>query len=129
MRTSDLQPAYQVRRYGWSAKLPVSIITDFEEFAVCDCTRKPSPTDGAAVSRVRYLTWKDYLAGITLHAAIITNVELMLQLNKDLEAAKLPDRREQLKARIGHTDEKIKRMVYPLYRLTVEKIAIVENFR
>jgi type I restriction-modification system DNA methylase subunit len=59
---NDIQPAYQVRRYGWSAKLPVSIITDFEEFAVYDCTRKPSPTDGAAVSRVRYLTWKDYLA-------------------------------------------------------------------
>jgi len=58
---NDIYPAYQVRRYGWSAKLPVSIITDFEEFAVYDCTRKPSPTDGAAVSRVRYLTWKDYL--------------------------------------------------------------------
>ena len=57
----DIQPAYQIRRYGWSAKLPVSIITDFEEFSVYDCTRKPSPTDSAAVSRVRYLTWKDYL--------------------------------------------------------------------
>src|SRR5262245_7840459 len=33
---SEIQPAYQVRRYGWSAKLPVSIITDFEEFAVYD---------------------------------------------------------------------------------------------
>ncbi len=56
-----IQPAYQVRRYGWSAKLPVSIVTDFEEFAVYDCTRKPSPNDNAAVSRIRYLTWKDYL--------------------------------------------------------------------
>jgi type I restriction-modification system DNA methylase subunit len=58
---NELQPAYQVRRYGWSAKLAVSIITDFEEFAVYDCTRKPSPTDAAAVSRIRYITWKDYL--------------------------------------------------------------------
>ncbi|MEI7983551.1 MAG: type I restriction endonuclease, partial [Bacteroidota bacterium] len=58
---NDIQPAYQIRRYGWSAKLPVSIITDFEEFSVYDCTRKPSPTDNAAVSRVRYLTWKEYL--------------------------------------------------------------------
>ena len=30
----DVQPAYQVRRYGWSAKLPVRIVTDFEEFAL-----------------------------------------------------------------------------------------------
>src|SRR5690606_4382678 len=29
---SDIAPAYQVRRYGWSAKMPISIITDFEEF-------------------------------------------------------------------------------------------------
>ena len=36
----EIQPAYQVRRYGWSAKLPVSIITDFEEFAIYDCTKK-----------------------------------------------------------------------------------------
>ncbi len=26
----DVAPAYQVRRYGWSAKLAVSLITDFD---------------------------------------------------------------------------------------------------
>lgn len=57
----DIQPAYQVRRYGWSAKLPVSIITDFEEFAIYDCTKKPLPTDKASVARIKYLTFKDYL--------------------------------------------------------------------
>src|SRR5665811_1246079 len=34
----DILPAYQIRRYGWSAKHPISIITDFEEFAIYDCT-------------------------------------------------------------------------------------------
>ena len=57
----EIQPAYQVRRYGWSAKLAVSIITDFEELAVYDCTKKPNPTDKASVARVKYLTYKDYL--------------------------------------------------------------------
>jgi len=33
----DPHPAYQLRRYAWSAKLPLSILTDFEEFAVYDC--------------------------------------------------------------------------------------------
>ena len=37
----EVPPAYQIRRYGWSAKLPISIETDFEEFAVYDCTKKP----------------------------------------------------------------------------------------
>ncbi|MGL4369275.1 MAG: Eco57I restriction-modification methylase domain-containing protein, partial [Spirochaetota bacterium] len=56
----EIPPAYQVRRYGWSAKLAVSIIADFEEFAVYDCTKKPSPTDKASVSRIEYFTFRDY---------------------------------------------------------------------
>ncbi len=57
----EILPAYQVRRYGWSAKLPISLITDFEEFAIYDCTKKPNPTDKASHGRIKYLTFKDYL--------------------------------------------------------------------
>ena len=57
----DILPAYQIRRYGWSGKLSVSIITDFEEFAIYDCTQKPFPTDKASVARIRYLTFREYL--------------------------------------------------------------------
>jgi len=57
----EIQPAYQVRRYGWSAKHPISIITDFEEFSVYDCTKKPNPSDKASVARIKYLIFRDYL--------------------------------------------------------------------
>jgi type I restriction-modification system DNA methylase subunit len=57
----DILPAYQVRRYGWSAKLSISIITDFEEFAIYDCTKKPIPTDKASVARIKFITYKEYL--------------------------------------------------------------------
>jgi len=57
----DIQPAYQIRRYGWSAKMSISVITDFEEFAIYDCTKKPNPTDKASVARIKYLTYKEYL--------------------------------------------------------------------
>jgi len=57
----DILPAYQVRRYGWSAKLSISIITDFEEFSIYDCTKKPIPADKASVARIKYITYKDYL--------------------------------------------------------------------
>ncbi len=30
----DPEPAYQLRRYAWSAGLPLSILTDLEEFAI-----------------------------------------------------------------------------------------------
>jgi len=57
----DIAPAYQVRRYGWSAKVPISIVTDFEEFSIYDCTKKPKTTDKASVSRIKYLTYCQYL--------------------------------------------------------------------
>lgn len=57
----DVLPAYQVRRYAWSAKLAISILTDFEELAVYDCTQKPIATDKASTARIKYLTYKDYL--------------------------------------------------------------------
>jgi predicted type IV restriction endonuclease len=57
----EITPAYQVRRYGWSAKLPISIITDFEEFAIYDCTKKPNVTDKASHGRIKYLTYQHYL--------------------------------------------------------------------
>ncbi len=56
----DTHPAYQLRRYAWSAKLPLSILTDFEEFAVYDCRVKPEKTDKASKARVNYLTYRDY---------------------------------------------------------------------
>ncbi len=56
----DPVPAYQVRRYAWSAKLPLSIVTDFEEFAVYDCRTRPKPTDKASKDRTLYLTYADY---------------------------------------------------------------------
>jgi len=58
---ADIHPAYQLRRYAWSAKLPLSILTDFEEFAVYDCRTRPKHTDKASAARIKYLTYKDYI--------------------------------------------------------------------
>ena len=55
-----IQPAFQLRRYAWSAKLPLSILTDFEEFAVYDCRVKPEQNDPASKGRVFYCTFKEY---------------------------------------------------------------------
>lgn len=49
-------PAYQLRRYGWSAGLDVSILTDFEEFAVYDCRIEPNPDDDPRVARLLFIT-------------------------------------------------------------------------
>ncbi|TAF66998.1 MAG: methyltransferase [Cytophagales bacterium] len=56
----EMEPAFQVRRYGWSAKLPLSIITDFEEFSIYDCTKKPKNTDSARIARLKYIHYTEY---------------------------------------------------------------------
>ena len=57
----EIPPAYQVRRYGWSAGMPISLMTDFEEFAIYDTTLMPKIMDKASKGRIRYLTYKDYI--------------------------------------------------------------------
>lgn len=42
---SDIAPAFQLRRYAWSAKLSLSILSDFEELAVYDCRVRPAKID------------------------------------------------------------------------------------
>ncbi|MEO6404777.1 MAG: DNA methyltransferase, partial [Ferruginibacter sp.] len=57
----EITSAYQVRRFGWSAKLPISIITNFEEFSIYDCTKKPLASDKATSARIKYLHYSNYL--------------------------------------------------------------------
>jgi len=56
----DVHPAYQLRRYAWSAKLPLSVLTDFEEFAVYDCRVRPVKMDKASTARVMYMRFEEY---------------------------------------------------------------------
>lgn len=58
---TETDPAYQVRRYAWSAKLPISLLTDFEELSIYDCTQRPEPKDSASKARLKYLTFEQYV--------------------------------------------------------------------
>jgi type I restriction-modification system DNA methylase subunit len=56
----DAESALQLRRYAWNADLHLSILTNFEEFAVYDCTKKPLNSDDAGVARIEYFTFREY---------------------------------------------------------------------
>lgn len=56
----DISPAFQLRRYAWSAKLPLSILSDFEEFAIYDCRTEPVKTDKASTARTFYCRYTEY---------------------------------------------------------------------
>ena len=55
------EAAFQIRRYGWSAKLPINILTDFEHSAVYDCRTKPSINDKASMGRILLIHYKEYV--------------------------------------------------------------------
>jgi type I restriction-modification system DNA methylase subunit len=54
------EPAYQLRYYAWNAKLPISILIDFEEFRVYDCRYPPKKTDNADIALLFSLEYTDY---------------------------------------------------------------------
>ncbi|MBU4372647.1 MAG: restriction endonuclease subunit M, partial [Proteobacteria bacterium] len=68
----EAAPAYQLRRYAWSAGLPLSILTNFEEFAVYDCRIKPDQNDRPATARILFFNFRDYAARWEEIAAVFT---------------------------------------------------------
>ena len=52
--------AFQLRRYGWSAGLEYSILTNFKTLVVYDCTVKPSREDDVSVARVAMFSFDEY---------------------------------------------------------------------
>ena len=56
----NAEAAFQLRRYAWSAQIPVGILTNFAEFAVYDCREKPSAKHTAGHGRVCHFSLKEY---------------------------------------------------------------------
>jgi hypothetical protein len=55
-----IAPAYQLRRYGWTAGLLFSVLTDFEELAIYDCRVEPAPGDDASIGRVLLVSYHEF---------------------------------------------------------------------
>jgi hypothetical protein len=61
------------------------------------------------------------------HDRMVSLVDSMLELHKRLAAAKSEAQKTVIQRQIGHTDAEIDRLVYDLYGLTKDEIAIVEQ--
>ncbi|HLP89942.1 MAG TPA: N-6 DNA methylase [Nostocaceae cyanobacterium] len=57
----NISAAFQLRRYGWSAKLVISILTDFEELSIYDCRIMPNKNDSAATARIKFFHYTEYI--------------------------------------------------------------------
>jgi hypothetical protein len=61
------------------------------------------------------------------HDRMVELVERMLDFNKQLAKAKVPQAKTVLQRQIETTDQQIDRLVYELYELTEEEIKIVKG--
>jgi hypothetical protein len=57
---TDPRWSFQLRNYGWNAKVALSILTDFEELSEYDCTVRPRPSDKASLRRTKYFRFEEY---------------------------------------------------------------------
>lgn len=57
---SDDKSAKQVRRYGFTAKLKISVLSNFEYLAIYDCSQKVEATDLANNSRIKLYHYSEY---------------------------------------------------------------------
>ena len=48
--TSDILPAFQLRRYGWSGNLKISVLTNFTDLYIYDCSVRPVEDDDIGVA-------------------------------------------------------------------------------
>ncbi|HLP25563.1 MAG TPA: N-6 DNA methylase, partial [Acidobacteriota bacterium] len=73
----DPEPAAQLRRYSFTAGLPLGIVTDFHEFAIYDGRVRYREGDKASTARLFYCTFEelpehwDFLAGIFSRDAVL----------------------------------------------------------
>lgn len=54
----DPAPSFQTRRYGFSASLPVSVLTNFNQLVIYDCVPVPSENDEPHVARLEVFTFE-----------------------------------------------------------------------
>jgi methylase of polypeptide subunit release factors len=58
--------AFQARRYGWSANLGVTVLTNFDKLVVYDCRHQPNSTDEPSVARYRVFRHTDFLVNFNV---------------------------------------------------------------
>ena len=89
---SGVYPAYQIRSYAWSADLPISILTDFEEFSVYYCRSRPFRNDKPTKSRLLYFRYDQYAEKWPEIAALFSR-DAVLNGSLDKYVGSLPQKR------------------------------------
>jgi hypothetical protein len=56
----DSEAVKQIRRYGYTAKLKISVLSNFEYLAIYDCSEKVEPSDEVSKCRIRIYHYTEF---------------------------------------------------------------------
>ena len=135
----DIGPAFQVRRYAWTAQLPLSILTDFDELAVYDTRVEPKKGDAASVARLLYIPhgelvdrWDEVAALFGRNAVLAGSLERFAQETRAPRGATTVDaaflreieRWRELLARniAAHNDALSQRQLNYAVQMTIDRL-------
>ncbi|MCD8120308.1 MAG: hypothetical protein LUE29_12680 [Lachnospiraceae bacterium] len=59
--TNDNAPAFQLRRYGWSGNLNISVLTNYNDLYIYDCTIRPMENDSVHTAMIAHYTYDEYV--------------------------------------------------------------------
>lgn len=59
--TIDAAPAFQLRRYGWSGNLKVSVLTNFTDLYIYDCSVRPREGDDIGIAMIAHYHFDEYV--------------------------------------------------------------------
>ena len=59
--TNDPSPAFQLRRYGWSGNLKISVLTNFADLYIYDCSVRPLENDDIGVALIAHYSYTEYV--------------------------------------------------------------------
>lgn len=59
--TKDLEPALQARRYGWNSGHQISVLTNFEYFAIYQTFEAPTELDAVSKFRYKLYNFEEYI--------------------------------------------------------------------
>lgn len=59
--TVDASPAFQLRRYGWSGNLKISVLTNFNDLYIYDCSVRPREGDDIGVAKISHYHFDEYV--------------------------------------------------------------------
>ena len=74
---NDPVPAFQLRRYGWSANLRFSVLCNFEWLAIYDCSVRPVEGDSAGVALLARFHCSEYVERLPEIQALLSRDSML----------------------------------------------------